>query len=364
VRTSAFLHAARRRSGNPWPGASGYYFLETFSGANDALKNVGGAAGMPWFDNPGLWAVSLEADNPSLCFGISYSRVPTDYGFGGKIVAAGKTAAQIQAQFNSTGASYGQQGHFYTASLGNAYAGLTPATVADTFGADMETWYRVRQMWPSSDHHWMPGLLPLADSFAWHDQQIDLDNLTPADGGPGSPRIRTNGTGTAWGGETVGGGYTMPYVTYEGTVPALTELLIGGPTTNYDVATVDTTLRVGTAFGNNAANRTNSIIKTPSGVANPLSLDTWYDIVCRRRWSAGTTLNAASSWTNGLSQVWVNGTLVVDVDHPTVWWRTTNVHGFFGLGVYCYHCWASYSRSVVYDAIVWGPSAASIGFTP
>lgn len=324
---------------NPWPTASGYYYLETFNGNNDTVDS----AGLPWFDNANLWKVDrYSGSGSSELFGTDRQRVVTDHGFGFKTICAGESLVDV----NAHGAGSGSQSNLYVRTESLAYAGLSPEHTAAP-GIDMETWYRVRFMYPSADDNTLPGLNHLA-TIEWHDQLYDTSLLTPS-GGPSSSRGRKYSSGAA--DQTTN--FNLPYSSIEGTNPTLCFYVVGGDTSgDWTTQVVPATLREGVPFGNAGITSVHPLLIPAAGKpGNPLLYDHWYDCVYDILWAKA-----------GHFRVWVDDVLVLDIDHPTVWTHDDGTHGYFSFGLYTYAGWASYSRATIFDAVAWGPSAASVGF--
>jgi hypothetical protein len=197
-------------------------------------------------------------------------------------------------------------------------------TAANGHGAQEETWYRFHVRFET-------GYQPTVgtQNAIW---EFHVDSLTESDaaahGGVTaySTTIEVKGEGTSCTG-------SPPFCDHPGVNPQLYLQVPAGPT----------------SCGNACLTR-----YFPFG-SNSLLIDHWYDMVLHMIWSGSSSA--------GLVQWYVDGVKAVDVQKATLYTRSDGSWSYGnGFGAYNYRLWANFDSKIDFDEIVWGPTAASIGF--
>jgi hypothetical protein len=247
-------------------------------------------------------------------------------GVSGQALRVTNCASASATQHCEGGTStYGQLVESLANSLPNSdvpHMGRVPGSgtgCCDGNGRPEETWYRFRIRFPS-DYHATPG----GQNVFW---EIHCDDKTAKLVGCSSPVI---GVQTDY----PSCGSSPPFCTSYGTNP-----------------------RFWVQIPSNAG-----IVKTDITAPNSLILGHWYDFVIHAIWDANPA--------NGLFQVWIDkpngGTPTYSFSGATKYSRPdgTQSYGEDYVAGQDYRLWANWPATMDFDEQMWGPTAASIGFTP
>lgn len=260
--------------------------------------------------NNSIWTV--EAPSPS-----AFSWAPGFLNGAGRLTDCASTSRLC----STSSSTFGQLTAVWA---GGAYA---HAGYSGAYGgSEEETWYRFKLRLPA-DYQPTPGSQNTLFSF-------HIDGTTEGDArsigqSAYSPALEVQSDGFS--ATTCPG---SPYLcTTAGSNPRLMLRVTGGDTRSPDSDNV-------------------KYFQMPS---NSLLRDHWYDIVLHFYWSAS---RGHVGW-------WVDGQKIVDVDTPTLYARTDGTSSFATtIGFYNYRLWATWPFSLDFDEAVWGPTSASVGFTP
>jgi Polysaccharide lyase len=228
---------------------------------------------------------------------------------------------------------YGQEGGIDVVSAPSndiPHTGRVPGSgsgCCDGNGAGgVDTWYRFHVRFPTG---YAP--TPGTQNTLW---EAHVDTVTEHEraalgyGNAYSTLIGVQGQGTSCAG-------TPQYCTTPGTQPRLFFQVPGGPTNAPDSQTFK------------------RYYPLP---LSSLTLGHWYDVVVHVHWSGSAT--------EGWFQCWLDGTNVLDVHTPTLYTRQNGTLSYAqDVGLFHYRLWANFASSVDYDELVWGPTAASVGFS-
>lgn len=217
------------------------------------------------------------------------------------------------------------------------HAGRVPGsgtTPENGDGRREETWFRFHIRFPSNLYVPTPGTTWL---YQWH-----VDGVTEANAqslGAPAPGAYSNGLLIFADGATP---TTSPrYTTTPGTNPRFMLQTAGG--------------QIDSRISGQGSISATYVRKYTDSV--PIVLGHWYNIVMHVVFAPITA--------DPHIQVWIDNTLKWDVVDPTEYTRT---NGTFSYGEYNglmqYRYWANWESSVDFDEYIWGPTSASIGFTP
>lgn len=191
----------------------------------------------------------------------------------------------------------------------------------------VDTWYRFRLRFPTG-YRATPGTQNAV--FELHvDDKTAAERAALGYGNAYSSLIGVQGDGTSCFG-------TPAFCTTPATSARLFIQVPGGPTNAPDSQTFK------------------RYFPLPSG---SLLTNHWYDLVLHMRWSGDPT--------NGWVQWWLDGAKILDVHTATLYTRRDGTLSYAeNLGGFNYRLWSSWASSVDFDELIWGPTAASVGFTP
>lgn len=240
--------------------------------------------------------------------------------------AASKSGTCVDGTASGSSSSYGQLS-FVGADAGVVHAGYDASTGN---GKHEETWTRFKVMFPSATFKPVPRQ---QDTF-W---EMHVDQKS-ASQNPyiGSDLLKVAADDNGAFSSTCAG--TPYFCTKPGLNPRIALQLCGG-----QLASITSTSQACTSYGL---------------ASNSLLFDHWYDIVIDMVYSDDPTVGGARVWIDGLKQF--------DVRRATQYRRSDGTLSYNGSpgGFYNYRYWASYVSNISFDEWEWGPTGASVGFSP